>query len=431
MTNGRLIAVSGHGIFCRGYLLRPALAGLLALVVLSACVGPSLPSLSESNHGYGTSDLERKLIEDSDRLHDELSRKGLLMEQVDMPAYLGKVGRQVVAVEATKVVAPRFMVMRSHQINAFALPNGDVYITAGLIARLQDEAQLAFVLAHEYAHIECRHSLRKHENRKNSIVAAHIADLFLLGTSIAYLPALAAVSQYSRDQEREADSLALLRVRAAGYDPRHAIGVLEVFSRADPDGERGESVFSTHPGSQARMDNLRELLAPDGIVPDGNGTVAGEFLAARRTVIRDAAFLTLRAARYQLAFQIGGEARSLFPDSAWPLVVQGEARRLMARDPRGAANESVRNTAKRADQSVVDGFERRRGEFLDEAGLMFGEALKIEPGYPEAERGVGLVHWMRGEIEIARPLLQRYLDLSPNATDRLYIANLLQKGGSP
>lgn len=402
------------------------MVGLLA----GACAGPNLPSLSQANHGYGASETERKLIADSRRLNDELERKGLLLEQAELVAYLKRVGQRVVAAGAATVQGPRFMVMRTPQVNAFALPNGDIYLTAGLLAQLHNESQLAMVLAHEYAHVELRHALRAYETRRSSIMAAHIADLFLMGTSLAYLPALAAVSGYSREQEGEADRVALERLLAAGYDGEAALGVFELLAALDQDDERGAWVFRSHPMHRERIEVLRASLGKAAGRPSTASAGGEDFVMARRSLLRESASLALRAARPQFAYEIGASAGLAFPDRAWPLAIQGEARRMMAENPRAAADESVRKTGKPAEATVVESFEKRRDEHIGEAERLFGEALRLEPGDPEAERGLGLVRWMRGDIEAARALLERYLERRPNAPDRLYIANLLKKGKS-
>lgn len=410
---------------------RRVLGSLVVGLAIGGCVGPNVPALSAKDPLYGVSETERKLIGDSRRLNEELDRKGLLLDQPELLGYVSGIGRGVAAPAATAVLPPRFMIMRSPQVNAFALPNGDVYVTSGMLSHLHSESQLAMVLAHEYAHIEFRHGLRAYESRRSSIMAAHIADLFLLGTSLAYLPALASVSSYSRDQEREADRVALERVIGAGYDGPSAVAVFEILGKVNEDDERTASAYSSHPQNRDRIEALKAVLPNlPGAWPPGR-IGADEFVFARRTVLQENARLTLRAARYQLAFDIGADARKSFPDKAWPIVIQGEARRLMVDDPRGAANESVRKTGKVAEQSVIESFEKRRDEYLAESEQRFSEAMRLEPDDADASRGAGLVRWMRGETAAARPLLQRYLERRPDAPDRLYIANLLKKEKTP
>ncbi|MBI4754025.1 MAG: M48 family metalloprotease [Betaproteobacteria bacterium] len=405
---------------------------ILACTATLACVSPTVRPLSDGDPRVGESEAERKLLADAGRLREELDRKGLLFGDAKVLRYVEGIAGKVIPANTSALVAPRLRLLRSPAVNAFALPNGDIYLTIGLLSHLRNEAQLAMVLAHEFAHVEMRHGLRAYENRRTSIMAAHIADLFLLGTSLAYLPFMASVSQFSRDQEREADRLALERMVAAGFDPTAAIAAFDVLRAVEHDDAATASAYSSHPSNRERAEELQALVAtlkPGQASPGQVGEA--EFRAARRALLQESARLSLRAGRYALAFRIGEDARRDFPDAAWPVLAEGEARRLMAQDPKGAANEEVRRTGRPADAGLVKSYEARRDQFLAQARQHFGEALRLEPGSAEAERGLGLIHAMSGDAALAAPLLKAYLEKRPNAPDRLYIADIVKKGKPP
>ena len=117
-------------------------------------------------------------------------------------------------------------IVTSPHLNAFALPNGSIYFHVGLLARLENEAQLATVLGHEAAHFIHKHSFKQRENVKSS-------SAFALGTAMAGIPiignvvALSSIYGYSRDLEREADRLGYERLVKAGYDPRESYKAFE------------------------------------------------------------------------------------------------------------------------------------------------------------------------------------------------------------
>lgn len=134
----------------------------------------------------------------------------------------------------------RFYLVNSEQINAFALPGGPVFITRGLLLKLENESQLVGVLAHELGHINARHHARFLEkmtalNILLNIVAIVVADkpygqaLIQFGEIGGQLLAL----KFSRDQEREADRLGIEFTVKSGYDPMGLIEVFEMFKRLE------------------------------------------------------------------------------------------------------------------------------------------------------------------------------------------------------
>jgi predicted Zn-dependent protease len=162
-----------------------------------------------------------------------------------------------------------FTVLDSPVVNAFALPGGYVYVTRGLMALAENEAQLAGVLAHEIGHVNARHGL----NRVGAGVFGQIATIglgILLGEEAAQIGNTVsglALSAYSRDQEYEADLLGVKYLARAGYDPNAMAGFLdnlqanselEATLAGQPGGGDGFSLMATHPRT---ADRIREAIA--------------------------------------------------------------------------------------------------------------------------------------------------------------------------
>ena len=162
-----------------------------------------------------------------------------------------------------------FTVLNEPEINAFALPGGYVYITRGLIALAENEAEMAGVLAHEIGHVTARHTAQRYS-------AAMATNIGLLGAGIlgsvfgipGDLNRLAGqvghlyLQAYSREQELESDMLAVRYMTKAGYDPR----ALETFFRkmaqhtsitqrvrGRPDSDPADNIMSTHPRTADRI----------------------------------------------------------------------------------------------------------------------------------------------------------------------------------
>ncbi|MCA9284311.1 MAG: M48 family metalloprotease [Phycisphaerales bacterium] len=165
-------------------------------------------------------------------------------------------------------------------VNAFALPGGQVFITVGLLDRLETEGQLAGVLAHEIGHVIERHGAEHLAKQRLTTglvgavgVAASDPDRPSSGAQAAAIAA--AIGQlinmrYGRDDELESDGWGVRLAAAAGYDPRSMIRVMEILAEASQ-GQAPPEFFSTHPNPENRIARIEAAIAevfPSG-VPDG------------------------------------------------------------------------------------------------------------------------------------------------------------------
>ena len=170
-------------------------------------------------------DAERRLGEQEARkVEQELGIVG----REDLAAYVEEVGAQLVEHSPRQDVEYRFLVVDSDMINAFALPSGHVYVTRGLLARLNSEDELANVIGHEIGHVAARHTVQRVTRAAPLAVATGIpaaaVGLVLprLGRGIGSVGQFAgslALAPYSRSQESESDRLGQEMAAAAGWDP--------------------------------------------------------------------------------------------------------------------------------------------------------------------------------------------------------------------
>ena len=164
-------------------------------------------------------------------------------------------------------------------LNAFALPGGQIFITAGLLSKLQTEGQLAGVLGHEIGHVIARHSaeqLAKAKLTQGLSSAAGIAtydpDRPASATGAVAAAAIAKLMtlKYGRDDELESDNWAVRFTADAGYDPRAMIGVMEILG-AGRESSGSVEFFQTHPNPENRITRLQTAIQeefPQGI-PSG------------------------------------------------------------------------------------------------------------------------------------------------------------------
>jgi predicted Zn-dependent protease len=154
-------------------------------------------------------------------------------------------------------------------INAFALPGGQIFITLGLLNKLQNEGQLAGVLAHETGHVIQRHSAQQ-------MAKGQLGQIFIMATGIGVSDpnnpnqgqAAAAVASiinqvtqlhYSRHDELEADEWGLKLMAEAGYNPKAMLEVMRILESAAP-GEKQPEMLLTHPYPEHRIESINAYL---------------------------------------------------------------------------------------------------------------------------------------------------------------------------
>jgi len=172
--------------------------------------------------------------------------------------YLNLLG-QSLASKGGAVYRWRFGAIESDAINAFAMPGGYILVSTGLLKILESEDELAFVLAHEIAHVSRRHHYQIVLRQRLAEEASRELQSAVVGDDMAKL-ASASGQIYARGLDKgaefEADRMGVEIMTLAGYDPIAALGVVErllKFKGSDP---RAELLFSTHPSPAERLDML-------------------------------------------------------------------------------------------------------------------------------------------------------------------------------
>jgi len=338
---------------------------------------------------------EKSLWQEADEFDRALLRAGKLNADPALTAYLqGIMDRLYPEFKGRLTVR----LLNAQQINAFALPNGSIYVNAGLIARFQNEAQLATVLAHEGAHFTHRHSLQQADRVRNAAAFALVVGL--LGVPVVGdLVALSSMFGFSREHEREADAIGYQRLVAAGYAPRESIKTFEHLQAEIKAADIKEPFFfSSHPKLQERIDSFTELSR------DAAGGETGyrrfvESTAPLRLTSLDADLAAYRYRQIILMLTTPEPRREYPPEAGYYL---GEAYRL--RNETGDAALAER--------------ELRR-------------TVETAPQFAPAYRALGFLLYKRGDKDQAASLFRRYLELAPDATDRGYVEAALHDTPAP
>lgn len=225
-----------------------------------------LPGLSAAAAQPGGGVFERTLGADAaPALMKEYGGEYILPIQERL--WVEEIFQRLVAVTERTDLEYSLTVLNSHELNAFALPGGYVFITRGMLNFLgRDEAKLAAVLAHEIAHVERKHGVSAVLRQMGLTVLAELG-VMALDFASADLLRLASVTLvqllqlgWGREAEYEADALGQILAAKAGFDPAGAIGVLDALADLESD-ELPLKVFRTHPDSLRRRDRLAESLA--------------------------------------------------------------------------------------------------------------------------------------------------------------------------
>jgi len=257
--------------------LVPAL--LLVLSLASGCVSTGTNPISGNTRAYGYSwDEEVKLGRQADK---QIQQQFGVYDNEEVQEYVTELSQKVLAEshmrrpetpEQFRNTEFTFRVLDSPIINAFALPGGYVYVTRGLLAHLNNEAQLAVVQGHEIGHVAGRHASKQAAKQQfmqglliGGAVAGQVAfggqaadNILGLGGTAAQLLSLS----YSRDNERESDQLGVEYATLAGYDAAEGSDFFTTLKRMSQ--QSGQSIptwQSTHPDPGAREDRILELAS--------------------------------------------------------------------------------------------------------------------------------------------------------------------------
>jgi predicted Zn-dependent protease len=209
-----------------------------------------------------------------------LTNKYKLSADAKLTKYVSLVGLTVANASTAPDLEWTFGVLDTDEVNAFAGPGGFVMVTRGAIARMDDEAELAGVLAHEIAHVTQHHGLEAVKNSGKMKGLTELAAASVDQQMAQFMPLATeavdtvAVKGYDRGQEHRADEEAVRLVVAAGYDPR---GYERFVGKLQSKG----GLMSTHPGAADRAQRVSSQVRREAAVARG-ATLKERFVASTR-----------------------------------------------------------------------------------------------------------------------------------------------------
>ncbi len=257
----------------RHYKLFFAVFCVLPVVFLSACS----TNPATGNQQFTALMSPQQEIKVGASEHEKIVKQFGLYKNAAVASYVNDIGKRVTANTERADVNYTFYVLDSPIVNAFALPGGYIYVSRGLLALANSEAELAAVLSHEAGHITGRHSAERYSRGVVTSLGAGILSAVLDSSAASQALGTGAnlyLSSYSRGQENEADTLGLRYMTRGGYDADSMAAFLSSLKQqSDVDAQlagRGKSAgfsyFSTHP---ATADRVAQTRVQAGAYPKG------------------------------------------------------------------------------------------------------------------------------------------------------------------
>lgn len=383
--------------------LRWAAAPLMVMAVAAAAQKAPNATLPPFSNAYEPRNVDERglwmLVDEDER---KLRDSAFVINDPKLRDYVRGVLCRTVGTD--RCAGARVYVMRVPSFNATMAPNGMVEVWSGLLLRVRDEAELASMLGHEFAHFEQRHSLNDFKHKRSmSDVWAWASLMGGRAGGMVATAAMGSIYSFNRDQEREADILGSRYGAAAGYDAHAASDVwTRLMDEADATalGRRQRSrrydrvsFFADHPTNLERATYMRKLADASGTGGDtGRAAFAAAIKPWRAEFLAD-----------QLKLNDFGGTEYLLEQ----LANDGWAEDLLF-----ARGELYRTRGNPRDLVSAAGF--------------YKQAIALDPTHAQSYRGLGLSLMRSGVTEEGRAALKRYLALDPVAPDAAMIATLME-----
>jgi len=408
------------------------------------------------NEAFKFGEVDLEVLEQADLLDARLERDGLVLADESANAYLQRVGKSLIPQGLVlERVSWKFRAVRDPQPNAFALPNGSIYVTTGLLTLLDNESQLAAIIAHELTHVMRRHTyLHNRSNRKKfltmNVMAAvgayapfgAVGAVIMAVTTVAPFIMIATIYGYSRELEREADLKGIDMMISAEYSPEEMVNVMKLLDK-DIEGENVRLFYNDHPALDERIKYLSGYLGARADKVTHQMELNRERAAYFRSmepVMRHDIQLAINAGRARSAVYLAQRLVDFHEDSENLFWLAESYRALGPRAPqlteKELTNSAKKDATKKREKRTVE--EEERELLATPAGKenwekhqqlaeqFYRRALNAENPAPVAHRGLGMLYEKLGRGSDAAAEYEKYLELSPSAIDRQRIQRRIE-----
>lgn len=418
---------------------RPVAWLVLVSLFTPACASRNVAPIGAGGQPFKPEADEQRLWRQAEKEEETLLKRAKVYDDPLLEEYLARVGDRLMSDQVRAAGGPgfKFGVLRDPTLNAFAMPNGRIYMHTGLLSRLENEAQLATIVGHEMTHVTHRHALSfTRDARNKQILYTVLGVAASIGIAVAagsraragdwvgaavlsqtanailglglQLAAIASINGYGRDLERDADNGSLESLARAGYDPKEAPRVFQLLASERKDrGALETFFFGSHPRLQERVEATTELLrttyAGAAAAPDTIKTTE-EFELRMRSVVRENAYLDIRAGRFALAERQLDRVLAITPRDPLAHLYYGDLYRLQAQRARGVGEKD---------------------ELAGKALASYERSAALDPTLPDPYRQLGFLYYQQKDAARARAAFEKYLALKPDAPDARRIKEYL------
>ena len=428
-------------------------ASLLVIAALLLCVvltGLATAQTKQESFRFGEVDLE--FLDQIKQLDKRFEEQGQVYREPQLNSYVDRLGRSLLKPEdQLENVVWQFRVMRNPVVNAIALPNGSIYVYTGLLARMENEAQLVGVLAHEIIHVRNRHSYLSYRSYRKKMLTVNLLSIAGAysgtggwGATLAaqYMLNISIIG-YSRELEKEADLEGSRLMAASPYDPKAMVAAFESFLHKYEVDLDGEPFYGDHPKTKDRIAYLNEWISKSAPKreTESAGLSKADYLKNVSEVTRHDIQLAIDAGLYRTATALGKQLVAAQPELASNLTALADAHTALGpRAPEPLAEEKTgqgKNEArKRRGKMTLQEEERTlaatpAGREMQksnhaEAEKLYRRATELEANYAPAWRGIGELYEKQGQWRHSIDAYRKYLELQPAAMDRLMIMRRVQ-----
>jgi predicted Zn-dependent protease len=411
-------------------IIRRSTGSVLAAVAAAALGATPAASAQGIYEPVPLKDKEHTLIETSRELHAYFAQRTALYGDPKVAALVSRIGEELAPPATDDYIQYHFYVLRDPSPNAFALPNGDVYVHTGMLARLADDAELAAVLAHEVNHVAGHHAIVDYRSSNKKIIAGLVLSGVFGGLgSLISAGLYTSLYGFSRELEQEADDRAVLILRNSRFDP-HALPEIYDILAQDYDGvqPRIATVWSTHPQLQERAARTRAQVADAPVGQRDADLFDSVVLPVRTMTIRD----YIQDDYPQTAVALATDLTERYPSRPEFYALLGDAWAAMGAraqiDPSELTNaqkrrNAVRRVTKTRQERAKDRLATEEGRAalasnLSRARDAYHKAIEIDSSSAPAYRGLGEVETALGDPRAAARAYLDYLQRAPDAADR-------------
>jgi predicted Zn-dependent protease len=413
--------------------------------------------------GFAFTKIDNDLLDEANAVDALYEKKGLVMHDPVLQAFLDSVGKRALANRPIpENVTFRFRVVRDPMVNAFALPNGSIYVTTGLLALLENEAQLAGVLGHETSHVFERHTYFENRSVRKKALTINILEIAaaaapvggnlsqgvqLFGASVQLAAMIgsdiivATIYGYSREMEHQADSDGIAAMTAVSYDPTamaRSFELLDLDSNLEYEPIQG--FYRDHP----KLSERREFAMQFASAHKSGALVTGDpktYLDNVSAAVCYEIGSDLSSRRERTAVDRATRLSATFPDNPKYKVLLADSYRALGaktktptdeeRTRHGQAEHRKEYFSMTPEEEQSKLREKPEGEAAlreneAQAEQIYKGVIQSNPSYAAAHSGLGFLFEQEGKYREAASEYQTYLQMeSGTSMDHLRIQRRL------